>query len=212
MNFSTDRDLLAYEPTLFHDLPWAGQQRVHVTDASTTGTTLTSQSADFVSAAVGVGDVVLIGDQAHEVISRDSATQLTVSLMRARLTDDPIPPNGGSDQTAVVRTFEPQAALVHDQLLHMLGFEPDDPNAEVTEQAIISLSVMARLEALGTLQRVFSGALALVGENEALQQKAEAYQAYFTRALHRATVLLDRDNDGRVDERRTLSATRLVRV
>jgi len=98
------------------------------------------------------------------------------------------------------------------QLLRMLGFEPDDPHAETTEQAIISMGVMARLEALGTLQRIFSSAVAVVGENEALQQKALTYQREFSHALTRATVLLDRDGDGRVDERRGLSSTRLVRV
>ncbi|MEM6457913.1 MAG: hypothetical protein AAF710_00815 [Planctomycetota bacterium] len=33
MNFSTDRDLLALEPTLFHDVAWVGQQRLHRDDA-----------------------------------------------------------------------------------------------------------------------------------------------------------------------------------
>jgi hypothetical protein len=212
MNFSTDRDLLAYEPTLFHDLPWAGQQRLRVIDVSTSGTTVTSQSADFEAAGVSVGSVVLIDDIAHEVMSRDSSTQLTVSLLRARLTDDAISTADGSDQTAVVRTFEPQAALIHDHLLRMLGFDPDDAHAAVTEQSIVSMSVMARLEALGTLERIFSGAVALVGDNKALQQKRAAYHAQFAADLRRATVLLDTDNDGRVDERRGLSTARLVRI
>jgi hypothetical protein len=212
MNFSSDRDLLAYEPTLFHDLPWAGQQRLRVTDGSTTGTTLSSQNADFEAADVGIGSVVLIEDLACEVLSRGSQTQLTVSLLRRNLNDAAIPPGDGSDQTVVARTFAPQAALVHDQLLHMLGFEPDNAQARVTEQAIVSMSVMARLEALGTLERVFSGAVALVGDNKALEQKAAAYHERFTRALRRATVLLDVDGDGRVDARRGLSTARLVRV
>lgn len=212
MNFSSDRDLLAYEPTLFHDLPWAGQQRLRVTDASVNGTTLTSQAADFAAAGIGVGNVLVVDDRALEVLARNSATSLKVSLLRTHLTDDAIPPGDGSDLTASARTFEPQATLVHDQLVRMLGLEPDNPHPALTEQAIVSVSVMARLEALGTLQRLFNSAVALAGDNEALKHKATRYQAEFRHALTRATVLLDRDNDGRVDERRGFSTARLVRV
>jgi len=212
MNFSTDRDLLLYEPTLFHDLPWAGQARLRVSDASVSGTTLTSPSADFSAAGVGAGNVVLLDDVAHEVTARSSATELTISLIRPRSTDAPIPPGDGTDQALVVRTFSPQARTVHDELLRLLGFEPGNPGRRVTEEAIVSLSLMAKLEALGTLERVFSSAIAVVGDNSGLSRKAAHYHERFRQAVRRATVLLDRDNDGVVDEQRTLSTTRLVRA
>ena len=212
MNFSTDRDLLAYEPTLFHDLPWAGQQRLKVTDGQLNGTTLTSAGADFEAARIEVGGVVLIDLIPHEVITRNSPTELTVSLMRARLTDDPIPGNDGSELTVIGRTFSPQASLVHDALLHMLGLEPDDPQAEIGEQAIISETTLARLETLGTLEQLFSSAAALTGDNRELRNRADQYRRQFHHALSRATVLLDIDGDGRVDERRHFATPRLTRV
>jgi hypothetical protein len=212
MNFSTDRDLLIYEPTLFQDVPWASQERAHVTDAVTSGTTLTSVNGDFASAAVGVGHVVMIDQTPYEVISRLSSTELKISRLRARLTDEALPVPPGSEQVAIVRTFEPQAAMLHEQLLHLLGLESERGSARVTEQAIISVSVMARLEALGTLERVFSGAAAMTGDNEALHRKATEYREQFAHALRRATILLDVDGDGRVDQRRSFSDPRLTRV
>jgi hypothetical protein len=212
MNFATDRDLLVYEPTLFQDVPWASQQRLQVNDAQTSGTTLTSATADFEGADVGVGHVVLLEQVPYEVVNRVSATELTVSQLRAELSHDPIAPSTGNDQAASVRTFEPQITIVHDQLLHMLGLEPDNAAAKVTEQAIVSVSAMARLEALAALERIFSGAVALTGDNTGLQRKAQAYNQQFHRAINRAVILFDADDDGRVDERRRFAAPRLVRV
>src|SRR5690606_33857127 len=55
MNFSTDRDLLAYEPTVFADVPVAAQQRVDVDDGALVDTTLSSSAADFAAAHVQRG-------------------------------------------------------------------------------------------------------------------------------------------------------------
>lgn len=215
MNFSTDRDLLALEPTVFHDVPWVGQQRVQLDDGIVDGTTLTSATADFTAAQVEAGGVVLIGRVAHEVMSRDDATTLTVSLLRSRLADAPIPGEPGGPLAVSVRTFAPQAALVHDGLLRLLGIDPaatpEDPDA-LTEDAVVSLSVMARLEALGTLERVYSGASALTGDNQVLVYKAGEYRRRFRHATAQASVLIDTTGDGHADERRRLGIIRLQRA
>ena len=212
MNFSTDRDLLAWEPEVFRDVPFAGQERERVDDGELTGTTLTSVSADFEAAGVEAGSVVLVDRVAYEVLSRDDAQTLTVSRPRARLTDDAIAGADGEDLPVVVRTFSPQAALVCDGLLRLLGIDPDDEGVGLTADAVVSLSVMARLEALGTLERVYSGAVALTGENEGLRLKAEAYRRRFREAVAQASVLVDVDGDGYADERRHLGLVRLARA
>ena len=204
MNFSTDRDLLAHEPSVFLEAASAAQQRLSVTDAALSGTTLTSASADFIAAGVDAGGVVLVSDQAHEVVSRTDGQTLTVSLPRARLSDDAIAGVGGSSLVAIVRTFAPQAALVHDGLLRLLAIDPEgdgDSGGGLTEDAIVSLSLMGRLEALGTLERVYSSAGMLLngGWRDTLLLKAERYRARFREALSRAKVLIDADGDGYAD-------------
>ena len=212
MNFSTDRDLLVYEPTLFTDAPFVAQQRLTVTDAALSGTQLTSVDADFAAAQIEAGHVVLVGKTPHEVIERVDAQTLTVSLLRTRLSDDPIPGVDGTGLSVKVRTFAPQAAILHDTLLRLLGIEPDDPHATLTEDAVVSLSVMARLEALGTLERIYSGAAAITGDNQQLNEKAKAYGRRFHLAAAQSTVLIDVDDDGHADERRHLGLVRLARV
>lgn len=211
MNFSTDRDLLALEPNVFRDVPFVAQQRVAVNDGVLTGTTLSSAEADFAAAQVGAGNVVLIDRVAYEVIERVDEGTLTVSLLRARLSDAAIPGPEAIDLEVRVRTFAPQAALVHDSLLRLLGIDPDDADG-LTEDAVVSLSVMARLEAVGTLERIYSGAAALGGDNEMLPIKAREYGRRFHLAASQATVLIDVDGDGHADERRHLGLIRLARV
>lgn len=212
MNFSTDRDLLIYEPTLFTDVPWVSQQRLSVSDGALTGATLTSALADFVQAQVDTGSVLLVGTTPVEVIERVDAMTLTVSLPRARTSDAAIPPGDGTSLSVVVRTFAPQAELVSASLLRMLGLDRDDPDQSLDSDAVVSLSLMARLESLATLERVFSSAAALTGDNDGLLFKAAEYRRRLAEAASRAPVQVDTNGDGLPDEKRYIGLSRLTRV
>lgn len=212
MSFSTDRDLLAIEPSVFEDVPFASQGRVSVSDGAVAGVTLTSATADFTSAQVEAGSVVLIDGLAYEVLARVDANTLTVSLPRARITDPGIPGGDGSGLSVVVRTFSPQASLIHDGLLRLVGIDPDDPTPELDESSVLSTALMARLEALGTLEVIYSGAASLVGDNDTLLMKAGDYRRRFRLACSGATLSLDTDGDGEADRRLSLGTMRLTRI
>ena len=212
MNFSTDRDLLLYEPTLFNDLTWVSQQRLSVSDGDLTGTTLTSAQADFETAQVDAGSVLLVAQTPVEVVERIDAMTLTVSLVRARTSDAAIPPGDVALASVVVRTFAPQAELVSISLLRMLGLDADDPDQPLDAEAVVSLSLMARLEALGTLERVFSSAAALTGDNDTLLFKAAAYRRRLFEAASRCPVQIDTTGDGLTDEKRYIGVSRLTRA
>jgi hypothetical protein len=204
MNFSNDRDLLAHEPAVFAEAPFLSQQVLQLTDAAVAGTTLTSAAGGFVAAGVEGGSVVLIADVPLEVLHRTDDHTLSVSMLRARLTDPAIAPPEGAGLTLVARTFAPQAALMHDALLALLGLDDDEP--------IVSLSVMARLEALGTLERIYASAVTLTDAHDLLLHKAELYRRRFSQAMARSTVLLDLDSDGVAETRRFLGVSELMRA
>lgn len=212
MLFTTDSDLLAYEPRVFVDVPIPGQQRVRVTDAAITGTTLTSASADFEAAGVEPGAVVLVGDAALEVLARVDANTLSVSQPRAADLDAAIAPQAGEALVATVRTFAPQAAVVHATLLRELGIDTDDALNALTADAIVTESVMAALEALGTLAAVYALAVSVVGDSEAVRAKAAHYRQQFAMRKRGARVLIDTDGDGRADVVRQPGVTTLRRV
>lgn len=212
MNFSTDRDLLAFDPAVFNELPFATQQRLSVADADLDGTTLTSPTADFHAAGVDAGSVVLIATVPHEVLARIDAMALIVSRLRSSTTDPAIPGTDGQNLSVVVRTLEPQAALVNAMLLRTLGIDVDDPSAELTEESVLSLSLMARLEALGTLQLAYAAAATVAGDNAGLRTKADQFGVRFAKERLAASVLIDRNGDGLPDERRCFGTLRMQRV
>lgn len=199
MNFATDRDLLILEPNLFRDLPFVSQQRFTSTDAELTNASLSSASANFTSLGVTTGDVVLVNDQPLEVLARNHATTLSVSMIRNRITDAAIVPADVSEATLVVRTFGPQITLVHDMLMAMLSIDRDDPDALLGEDAITSTQTMTQLETLATLERIFSAAQALTGDNETVTAKARHYHHAFRQVRVAAYVQIDSDGDGTAD-------------
>ncbi|XAL97944.1 hypothetical protein OT109_10065 [Phycisphaeraceae bacterium D3-23] len=211
MNFSTDRDLLAYEPTLFNDVPFVAQQRVSVADADVTGTTVFSITADFVAAQIGPGSVVLIDRRPFEVVTRIDEATLTVSLPRTVTSDPPIPGGDGTALSLIARTFAPQAALVREALLRMLGIDASDPDSTLDEESVVSLGAMARLEAQGTLERVYSSAAALTGNNEHHLLKAGEYRKRFLRSAAQSAIQIDTNADGLPDEKRYLGLMRMTR-
>jgi len=212
MNFSTDRDLLALEPEAFTDAPLLGQTRIDVTDGQLDGTTLTSAAADFQTAGVEPGHVVLLGRTPCEVIERVDANTLTVSLPRVRPDDPPWPVSSLEAEAPLrvrLRSFAPQAALVRDALLRMLGLTPDD------EDAVVSLGAMARLEALGTLDLIYQLAATLTDDDAhsaILHRKAAHHRANFLAARRAARIAIDTDADGHPNEHRRPGLLTLHRV
>lgn len=207
LNFSTDSDLLAHEPNVFTDLPLAGQKRLAIGDAAVAGNTVTSQTGGFL--LLGEGDVVLLRDEAAAdvpCVVREVSDDHTLELEHA--------PAGLAATTGlalIARTFEPQAELVHDELMRALGIDVDDPDESLDESSILSVGLMRKLEALGTLALAYGGAVAIGGDNEAIAAKAASYQRQFRAALNGARVLIDVDGDGRADVWRTPGIGRLVR-
>ncbi len=204
MNFSNDRDLLVHEPRLFNDVAWLSQQRVERADASIIDDELHCASASFTALQIEAGHIVLINTIAHEVVARINSNTLRVSKLRTRTTDDIIPPEPMTLGEIIVRTFAPQAALVHDVLLRLLGLSTDQSDGQPGEDAVVSLGAIARLETLGTLERIYGSASALDTNNPAHWTKQQHYRRAFADALHHTRILVDLNNDGLAEESRTV--------
>lgn len=210
MPFITDRDLLAYEPALARDLPLPGQDVLRVTDAAINGTTLTSDSSDFVARNIDAGHIATVNNAPVEIISRQSATALTLSRIRATTDDATLPPGNGEGVTLIVRTYRPQIQAVHDALLVRLGVDTDASSLSASE--IVSLALMRRLEVLAALERVFTAASAVSGDNAELKHKAAYYRRRFDDLCREARIAFDTDGDGTPDLIRHLGVVPLNRV
>lgn len=208
MPFTRDRDLLALEPTLFRDIAWAGQRLLSAT-GSTSETTLTLAGADAAVAGVTRGHVALIDGLPVEVLSRDSASQLTVSLLRASDADAPIPPPALSGKPVTITTFAPQIAVVHAQLLRAIGIDADDGDGE---SRIVNADHLRHTETLGALHLIYSAAASLAGPASAHAARAELYERRFRSARARTPAKLDLDGDGEGEVIRSFNHYRLLRA
>lgn len=212
--FATDRDLLMFEPRLFFDVSWASQKLVDSASGgsiNSAGDTLTLSGGTFDSLGIGEGFVVIAGATPLEVVERLSATQVRISRLRASAGDALIPAASGSGLKVVIHTFRPQIAIVHRQVMRMLGIEPGGGSSP-RESDITNPSSLVPAEALGALHLIFSSAAALVGGDSTLWVKARMYEERFRRERRRVVAEIDLDGDGRADTIRRASAAQFMRA
>ncbi|KAA0215524.1 MAG: hypothetical protein DYG94_07430 [Leptolyngbya sp. PLA3] len=214
MSFANDVLLLTLEPALFRDVAWVSQRLV-LGAGSCSGTvlTMTSQDVLFDAGGVDTGNVVLVAGTGYEVIARVSGTVLTISRLRASDDDALTPVSGASDVEVSVPTFAPQIAMVHRQVLRMIGIEPDVPEeaGSIGPSAIVNPGALARVEALGALHLIYAAAGSALGPESAPARKAEFYRQRFADERQRAVAMIDTDADGQPDAVRRLNILALVR-
>ncbi len=209
--FAFDRDLLVLEPNLFRDVMFLSQRLLSTTGAIAGGV-LTLASGDAEAAGIQAGHIVLHDQRPLEVVERLSSTTLSVSLMRASMDDPPIVPSDAASAAVTITTFAPQIALVHAEILAMLGVGVSGGTGPVTEDHIVNPREMARAEALGALHLVYEAAAPLAGIGSAVWSRAAMYRVRFARERWRAAARLDLDGDGVADATRRLTVAPLLRV
>jgi hypothetical protein len=214
--FATDRDLLIFEPNLFRDVSWTSQRLCQGT-ATIASSIMTIAGADVAldDAGITAGHVAFIGGTPYEIIERLSPTTARLSRLRVDPHDDPIPV--GPVATAVacsVFTFAPQIAMVHRQVLPMLGIEPGAASApgQPAETDITNPAAFTRLECLGALHLIYSAAGSLTAADSPTNQRAEFYRQRFAQERERTAAEIDLNGDGLPDATRRLNVVYLLRA
>jgi hypothetical protein len=214
--FATDRDLLALEPNLFRDVGWISQRLV-IGTGSVAGATLTlsAQDVTLAQAHIEPGHIVLMDGAPYEVLARPSDTTLTISRLRDDPEGDPLAPSPATGKPVVIYTFRPQIALIHAQILRMLGLEPaaSDVAGVPTESNITNPAALRHLECLGALYLIYTAATAPDATWRTSHEfnRAQIYRDRFAAERHRTAAALDLDGDGRPDATRRLNLIQFVR-
>jgi len=216
VTFSNDADILKYEPILFGELHLPWQVLATGTGANLNGTTLTAGGADFITAQVQAGGVVYLQsadgslDGAYEIVSVDSATQLSISVVRADSTDTAVPPPAATDISYRISTFGPQTAEVGFQLTEYFGIRPGNPASDIDAEDILDTSVLR----LASVFAVISSVYAMLASKTKFQNywsKSLYYQKLFAKARGRCRLSIDVGTDGIADITKIGAAGRLVR-
>lgn len=211
-----DRNLLSIEPCIFLDGGFRSQQLVGGSDGVLSGTTFSSAGSDFSQAAVQAGMVLTTYATvpsegiAVEIITVDSATALTVSLLRASTDDDALPPPAGTNLKFHIRTFAPQIEATHATLCEVLRQISEASGVSTADFA--DSSQLRMTIAYGALSSVFVARAANADACDANWIKAEHYRGLFRRFQSQLRLAVDTDGDGVAEETRTLGNITLRRV
>ncbi len=216
VSFSNDADILKYEPILFGELHPPQQVLVTGTGGVISGTTFTAGSADFVSAQVAADGVIYLRsedgalDGAYEIVSVDSATQLSVSVIRPDSEMAAIAPPPADDVFYRISTFGPQANEAGFQLTEYFGIGPGNPASDINAGDILDADVLRRASTFAVISSAYA-MLAGSSEDEHFWRKSLHYQKLFTKARERCRLSIDVGSEGVVDVTKVGASGKLVR-
>jgi hypothetical protein len=216
VSFSSDADILKYEPALFGELHLAWQVLAAGTDGELSGTTFTANGADFVGAQVSAGGVINLRsadgvlDGAYEIVSVDSATQLTISVIRPDSDSAAVAPPSADQITYQVSTFAPQANEVGFQLTEYFGIKPGSPESSYEVEDILDKEVLKRASVFAIIAGVYAMLASKAGD-ENFWKKSSHYQQLFEKARERCRVSIDAGSDGVADVTKGGGAIKLAR-
>lgn len=216
VKFSSDVDILKYEPILFGELHLPWQVLAGGTGGTLAGNALTASDVNFEGASVSAGGVIYLSsadrslDGAYEIVSVDSATQLTVSVLRSDTTDDPIAPPLADDITYRVSTLGPQAGEAAFQLTEYFGIQPGNPTSAITVDDILDFEGLRRASVFAVISSAYA-MWASRTDCEAFWRKSVHYKQLFENARQRCHLSVDLGSDGVADITCVGGAIRLVR-
>jgi hypothetical protein len=216
VSFSNDADILKYEPILFGELHLPWQVLAAGTGATLGGTTFTASGADFVTSQISAGGVVYLQsansslDGAYEIVSIDSATQLSVSVLRSDSQSAAVAPPAATEISYRISTFGPQANEAGFQLTEYFGISPGNPASDVDVEDILDTSVLRQTSVFAVISSVYA-MLASKAKDENFWNKSLYYQKLCARARGRCRLSIDAGSDGVADVTKIGASGRLVR-
>ncbi len=213
--FSSDVDILKYEPVLFGELHLPGQVLASGTGATLSGTLLTAAGADFLAAGISAGGVVHLKsadgslEGAYEIVAVNSPTQLTVSVVRSDPADPAIAPPAADNISYRVSTFGPQAEEAAFQLTEHFGLRPGYPTSEIAAEDILDTEGLRRASTFFVIASVY--AMWTSPASEYFWEKSLLYKQFFENARQRCRLSADLGSDGVADVTRIGGVIKLIR-
>ena len=217
-NFSTDADLLKWEPALFREIALDHQCLTRGEGALSQGYEVTAPGGEFVTRRIRPGHVAHLSnpdqgvDGYYEVMSAESETQVLAAVVGGQ-GEDWVPLPTATDLAFAIHTFDPQHEEARWALLARFGLEMDaSDGASDLERWILEHRSLRRASVALVLATVYHGQAACEdGAGGGLRCKAEHYARLYEDEVAKVRLHVDRDADGRPDDVRSLASHRLRR-
>jgi hypothetical protein len=149
-------------------------------------------------------------DGAYEIVSLDSSTQLSVSVIRSDSDAAAVAPPSATGISYRVSTFVPQAGEVGFRLTEHFGIKPGNPASIYGADDVLDTDVLRRASVFGVISSVYA-MLASKAKDENFWKKSLHYQKLFERAKERCRLSIDIGSDGVADVTRVGAFVKLVR-
>jgi hypothetical protein len=215
-NDCKDRDLLPIEPCIFTGGGFESQQLAAGLDGVMSGTLFSSGSADFSAAGVQAGMVLCIYSsvpaeaRAYEILSVNSGTSLTVSILRSERDGPAAAPPTGSSLKYYINTFAPQISAAQSTLLEKLRRISEASG--VAAASFVDSAQFLHAVALAVLSDTFTARASNAFADDANWVKAEFYRRQHVAAVSALRLATDIDGDGLAEQTRTLGNVSLRRI
>lgn len=198
MYFCEDLDLLPWEPSLFLESAFAHQHLLQKAAATLAGTALVTADPLLAHVQPGMVAIVTVADdsltQLLEVVAVADSTHATVSALRGRAAEAPLPPLAGGNVQVSVLTFRPQIAAVGDELLALLGISSDRSGEPAPATA--SLAGFRIATVFGTLAVLFRTLAGATNPSSLTLSKRNFYDGLAKAARRAIAGTLDLNGDG----------------
>lgn len=214
--FCSDVDLLKWEPALFYEADRPSQVLSQGSDGVKNGVTFSSATATFNDSGVAAGHVVHLRDSGgavegcYEIVSVDSQTQLTLSVVRAQSDGAAIALPTGEQPNYVVTSYDPQIEEASDMLLRRFGIK-EEGSESVSVEDIMDVRALRLVCVYSVLAMLYSGMAEWGDGTTDFWTKAHHYQAMFQLVRNRVRLEIDTDQDGIAEQIRDGNTTRLQR-
>lgn len=215
--FSTDANILKYEGVLFSELyfPWQILQKGD--DGVLNGTSFSSQIADFISTSgIAAGGVIYLQTDdgalqgSFEIVSVDSATELTVSVLRADAEDIATAVGSASGVSYRISSFAPQANEAMFELTQYFGIRPGNPDSDYGIENIVEASVLRQASVYAVMASVYA-TLGGRSSDDGCWKKSMYYKKLFERARERVRLRVATGIDGGGKTKTIGGSVRVVR-
>lgn len=213
-NFSTDEDLLKYEPRLFAVENHPSQKLSSGVDGvvahSGAVVKFNSATGDFIDAGLTSGHVVFLFkssgstvyfNQAIPVAAVKSATGLTLEAKTAACP-------AATGVTFRVSTFDPQHENMHFELMEHFSLDDSDLDTDNDEADLYNRRQLRAVSTFGVLEAIYYGEAKR--PEDANWGKASGYRLKYENALSRCKIQLDTDADSDPDVTKRSGSVRLI--
>ena len=215
--FSSDVDLLRYEPTVFKGATFTGQTLCRGHNGQVSGTVFLASGENFLSRQIRPGHVIYLSDGAgnidgvYEIVSVDASAQLTISALRPDSSAQPIPVGTAANLLYRIGTFDAQAADAAEILTQMLAIRPGRPDSPYSAADLVDVRPLRPLSTLMVLQRIYSGLYQNKETDGVYLAKRDQYECLARQAACRCVIQIDAGADGIYEKTLAGDVIRLIR-